>query len=110
MASLHPSYAFVADWNDSPPATPPTRRDYQRRALAIWPGLDRNRLRRTNGDPWKIATVVAARSTMSLEAILVLLMGSPDGRGGAVGGLGQRAHVAGLAHDGGAGSRTKSRM
>jgi len=78
MPSLHPSYAFVADWNDSPPLPSPTRRDFQRRALSIWPGLDRARLRRAHGDPWKIATVVAARTSLTLESILVLLMAPED--------------------------------
>jgi hypothetical protein len=100
MTTLHPSYAFLADWNDSPPMAHPAGRDYQRRALAIWPGLDRTRLRRTNGDPWKIATVVAARSSLSLEAILVLLMGAPDARAGAGSEMGHRAHVGGHTHNG----------
>ena len=86
MPSLHPSYAFVADWNDSPPLPAPTRGDFQRRALSIWPGLDRGRLRRAHGDPWKIATLVAARTSLTLESILVLLMASDDPPGMTPGG------------------------
>jgi hypothetical protein len=39
--------------------------------------LDRARLRRTNGDPWKIARLVQTRTSLALEDILLLLMG-PD--------------------------------
>ena len=47
----------------------------------MWPGLDRRRLRRTEGDPWKIARLVASRTSLSLEAIFFLLMGPEiDGR------------------------------
>lgn len=80
MSSGHPSYAFVADWNDSPPRERHTRPDYRRRALGIWPGLDQGRLRRTNGDPWKIAKLVAGRTSLAPESILVLLMGVDEGR------------------------------
>ena len=75
MALLQPSYAFVSDWNDGPPVAGPPRIDYRRRALGIWPGLDRARLRRTKGDPWKIASLVATRTSLDQEDILVLLMG-----------------------------------
>lgn len=69
---------FIADWNDGPevPACPA---DYRRRALAIWPGLDRSRLNRTHGDPWKIARLVSHRTRMPFESIVALLMG-PDAR------------------------------
>jgi hypothetical protein len=47
----------------------------------MWPGLDRRRLRRTEGDPWKIARLVASRTSLSLEAIFFLLVGPEmDGR------------------------------
>ncbi len=75
MLSSTLTSAFIADWNDSPPVARPDRRTYQHRALFIWPGLDRRRLQRTQGDPWRIARLVASRSSLSLEAILVLLMG-----------------------------------
>ncbi len=66
---------FITEWADGPPATLTAEPEYQRRALFIWPGLDRARLRRTHGDPWKIARLVAHRSSLSIESILTLLMG-----------------------------------
>ncbi len=79
MSSSTLRYAFIADWNDLPPVVSPDGAMYQRRALSIWPGLDRKRLRRTHGDPWKIAGLVAGRTSLTVEAILVLLMGpEPD--------------------------------
>ena len=48
---------------------------FEQRALRIWPGLDRSRLRRTGGDPWRIARLVEGRTRLTLEDILVLLMG-----------------------------------
>ena len=77
MSPANPSYAFISDWNDTPPAVALARREYRRRALGIWPGLDRARLRRTNGDPWKIARLVQTRTSLAVEDILLLLMG-PD--------------------------------
>lgn len=50
---------------------------YAARALAIWPRLDRDRLRRTGDDPVKIARLVAQRTTLSVEEILTLLMNTP---------------------------------
>ena len=75
MMPLPASYAFVSDWNDTPPRSAPAHIDYRRRALGIWPGLDRARLRRTMGDPWRIANLVATRTSLAHEDILVLLMG-----------------------------------
>ncbi len=46
------------------------------RALLIWPGLDRTQLSRTQGDPHKVARLVARRTIHSEEAILSLLEGS----------------------------------
>jgi hypothetical protein len=81
MLSLPSSYAFVSDWNDTPPSAGPAHVDYRRRALGIWPGLDRTRLRRTKGDPWRIANLVATRTSLAHEDILVLLMGLHDATG-----------------------------
>jgi hypothetical protein len=53
---------------------PPTL-DCRARALALWPGLDRTRLRRTGGDPVRIARLVGRRTTLPIEAILGLLTG-----------------------------------
>jgi hypothetical protein len=74
MTTSSQQYQFITPWADGPPA-PPTSSDYQRRALLIWPGLDRARLRRTHGDPWKIARLVGRRTSLSMESILILLMG-----------------------------------
>ncbi len=45
------------------------------RALLLWPGLDRRRLVRTNGDPRKVARLVGRRTIHSEEVILQLLQG-----------------------------------
>jgi hypothetical protein len=51
--------------------------DCRARALAIWPGLDRDKLRRTGGDPVRIARLVEHRTRLPVEAILGLLTGLP---------------------------------
>ena len=43
------------------------------RALALWPGLDRARLLRTNGDPARIAALVAPRTVHSPEHVIAML-------------------------------------
>jgi hypothetical protein len=53
------------------------RLDYRARALMIWPGLDAGKLRRTQGDPRRIARLVERRTRMPLEAIISLLIGQP---------------------------------
>ena len=89
MLSSMSTSEFIADWNDSPPVARPDRRTYQQRAIAIWPGLDRRRLRRTQGDPWRIARLVASRTSLSLETILFLLIGPEiEGRVQKVGPIG----------------------
>jgi hypothetical protein len=50
------------------------RSPYARRALALWPRLDREKLRRTDGDPWRIARLVARRTALSAETILLILV------------------------------------
>jgi len=75
MFSSRVEYTYIADWNEPPPVASPEHQTYQRRALSIWPGLDRTRLRRTQGDPWKIARLVESRTSLTIEDILVLLMG-----------------------------------
>ncbi len=75
MSASSQQHWFVSEWVDGPPAPATTASVYQRRALLIWPGLDRARLRRTQGDPWKIARLVARRSSLPAESILTLLMG-----------------------------------
>jgi hypothetical protein len=51
--------------------------DFKARALAIWPGLDRQKLRRTHGDPVRIARLVEHRTRLPIEAIVSLLTGQP---------------------------------
>ncbi|MDA8238033.1 MAG: hypothetical protein M0T75_09165 [Chloroflexi bacterium] len=47
---------------------------YARRALALWPRLDPEKLRRTRGDPRRIARLVARRTALSVETILLILV------------------------------------
>jgi hypothetical protein len=75
MSVSSQQFEFVSEWADGPLSPVTTPAMYQRRALLIWPGLDRERLRRTHGDPWKIARLVASRTSLSTESILTLLMG-----------------------------------
>lgn len=63
-------YSFVTDWDDRAVPAPV---DYAHRALSIWPGLDRVRLRRAHNDPLRIGRLVASRTSMPIESILVLL-------------------------------------
>jgi hypothetical protein len=58
-------------------AEPVARTDFKARALAIWPGLDRQKLRRTHGDPVRIARLVEHRTRLPIEAIVSLLTGQP---------------------------------
>lgn len=49
----------------------------ERRALALWPRLDRTALRRCHQDPARIAALISRRTALSPEAIKqVLLMPS----------------------------------
>ena len=45
----------------------------ERRALALWPGLNRPALTRCGHDPRRIARLVSRRTTLPPEAILLLL-------------------------------------
>lgn len=47
---------------------------YERRALVLWPRLDREKLRRTHGDPARIARLVARRTTLPVEKIVLMLV------------------------------------
>lgn len=53
-------------------------RRYRGRALLLWPRLDRARLARTQGDPQRIARLVAHRSSLPLEVILAMLTATND--------------------------------
>jgi hypothetical protein len=91
VTAAYQQQGFISEWSEPVEASPRPAASaadpavYQRRALLIWPGLDRTRLRRTHGDPWKIAGLVADRTALSIEAILTLLMGidAAAGRSGA---------------------------
>ena len=50
---------------------------YRRRAMLLWPGLDRSRLARTHGDPVRIASLVARRSGQPLDVIVSMVTGDP---------------------------------
>ena len=52
----------------------PAAGNVERRALALWPRLDRAALRRCNQDPERIATLIARRTSMPPEAIRSVLM------------------------------------
>jgi len=73
MSSQFVDYSFIADWNDRPKPTSGSRVDYVHRALAVWPGLDRARLRRARNDPMRIGRLVSNSTSAPLETILVLL-------------------------------------
>jgi len=45
----------------------------ERRAMALWPRLDRAALRRCHNDAHRIAALVARRTTMPPEAIVAVL-------------------------------------
>jgi hypothetical protein len=45
----------------------------RRRALLIWPRLDRTALRRCGGDPNRVASLVSRRSSLPHDAIVTLL-------------------------------------
>jgi hypothetical protein len=51
--------------------------DFRARALAIWPGIDPRKLRRTQGDPLRIARLVERRTRLPIESIVSLLTGQP---------------------------------
>jgi hypothetical protein len=58
-------------------AKPIARLDFRARALAIWPGIDPRKLRRTQGDPLRIARLVERRTRLPIESIVSLLTGHP---------------------------------
>ena len=46
----------------------------ERRALALWPRLDRTALRRCRQDPARIAALISRRTALSPEAIRQVLL------------------------------------
>ncbi len=55
---------------------------YVAKALTLWPRLDREKLRRTHGDPARISRLVAHRTALPEVAILRLIMAEPERRTG----------------------------
>jgi len=51
-------------------------RPLDERALAVWPRLDRRKLRRCAGDPTRIVDLISQRTSLPREAILALLLGT----------------------------------
>jgi hypothetical protein len=54
---------------------------FERRALALWPRLDRSALRRCGNDPTRIAALISRRTAMPPEQIvqvLVMTIGARD--------------------------------
>ncbi|HEX7949567.1 MAG TPA: hypothetical protein VF494_04390 [Candidatus Limnocylindrales bacterium] len=49
--------------------------DVRRRAMAMWPGLDRKKLARTCGDPARVARLIERRTTLPRESIIGILEG-----------------------------------
>jgi hypothetical protein len=49
----------------------------ERRALAIWPRLDRRALHRCGGDPRRIARLVSHRTSLSIDVIVGMLTRPP---------------------------------
>ena len=58
--------------NRSTPADP-SGVDVRRRALLLWPGLDRRKLSRTGGHPRRVARLVERRTSLTLDVILGML-------------------------------------
>lgn len=60
-----------------PPPPPPTLRyppgELRRRALLLWPRLDRAALRRCGDDPKRISNLVARRTSLPVEQICRML-------------------------------------
>ncbi len=56
---------------------PETRRHVEQRAMVLWPRLDRVALRRCDGDPDRIAELVARRTSLPPESIRSLLLMRP---------------------------------
>jgi len=63
--------------HQEPPGASATDIALERRALALWPRLDRVALRRCHQDPAKIAALIARRTTLSPEAIRQVLLMPP---------------------------------
>jgi hypothetical protein len=51
--------------------------DCRPRALALWPGIDRARLRRTRGEPRRVARLIEQRTRLPFEVIVAMLTGEP---------------------------------
>jgi hypothetical protein len=51
----------------------PSGVDVRRRALLLWPGLDRRKLSRTGGRPRRVARLVERRTSLTVDVILGML-------------------------------------
>jgi hypothetical protein len=51
------------------------RKGSAQRALALWPRLDRRALSRCDGDPQRIARLVARRTTLDQRTVWAILIG-----------------------------------
>jgi hypothetical protein len=79
MLTSYPQYEFITDWIDRTPSGTLDGTAMKRRALSVWPGLDRRKLQRTHGDPRRIARLVETRSGLLFDEILALLVGDRQG-------------------------------
>lgn len=70
--SPRPALRLVTD-NRGALVTPEAEALY-RRATILWPGLDRRQLTKTKGDPRRVARLIARRTSLPEESILVLLL------------------------------------
>jgi hypothetical protein len=93
MSSVAPAVMLaIIDEGRAPPMT------YRRRARELWPRLSPVQFGRANEDLTRLAALVARRTALPREAILLLLTGGPSaslpgafcptGRGGSVRGRG----------------------
>ena len=74
MTEQHMDLDFVADWNDQVAVVPQPTMDYRRRALWLWPGLERRQLRHAHDDPLWIARLVARGTRQPIETVLAMLL------------------------------------
>jgi hypothetical protein len=59
------------------PGLPSAAAALERRALALWPRLDRAALRRCRQDPARIAALISRRTALSPESIRQVLLMPP---------------------------------
>ena len=79
MASNYPEHEFISDWIDRTSGGALDGAAMKRRALSVWPGLDRVKLQRTHGDLQRVARLVETRSGLLHDEIVELLIGDSQG-------------------------------